>query len=235
VSLRTQLVSVGLVLVMAACSEAPTGGDAGTGGGAAAGGGTGSTPDAGPATEFSYCQGKSGPTLSFAPGQEQAIQTAVNTLAECSTVKLAAGTYTFTNALTIRKKGISLIGAGKGRQGELTATPTVTPTSTVLVFTGAAANTNGVDHVGDHFTIRGLAIINARKDALRIESSTNVKIQFVRTEWANQNSGDNGKYGIYPVKSTNVLIEDCEAYNAADAAIYVGQTTSAIVRRNVAK
>jgi parallel beta-helix repeat protein len=169
--------------------------------------------------------------LDFAPGQEQAIQDAVNTLVECSTLRFAGGTYNFNNAITVRAKGVSLIGAGKGTKGGLTGNAT----STVFVFTGAVANTNGVDHVGDWFTIRGLALINAKKDALRIESSTNVKIQQVRTEWAAQNDPNNGKYGIYPVKSSNVLVEDCEAYNAADAGIYVGQTTRAIVRRNVAK
>jgi parallel beta-helix repeat protein len=246
----SRVFSAALVLSLAACSGASTAPDSGTGGGTgggAMGGGTGGgVEDAGtgggggggemdagvvPPAEFSYCQDKARTLLSFAPGQEQDIQDAVNTLAECTSVQFAAGTYTFTNALTIRQKGITLVGAGKGVKGELTGTGT----STVFVFTTAAANTNGVDHVGDWFAIRELALVNAKKDALRIESSTNVRIQKVRTEWATENAGSNGKYGVYPVKSTNVLVEDCEAYNAADAGIYVGQTTNAIVRRNIAK
>lgn len=245
---RTQLVVALLAassLLQLACSSGGDGGDAGAGGGSATGGGSaaggggsagggsaggGSGADAG-AAEFSYCQGKQGPVLTFAPGQEQAIQDAANTLVECSTLRFAAGTYSFNNAITVRNKGISFIGAGKGVKGGLTGTAT----STVFVFTGAVSNSNGIDHVGDWFTIRALAIINAKKDALRIESSTNVRIQQLRTEWATQNDPNNGKYGIYPVKSANVLVEDCEAYNAADAGIYVGQTTGTIVRRNVAK
>lgn len=180
---------------------------------------------------FSYCNGKNGPTLTFSPGQEQSVLDAINQLAECSTVRLGPGTFHFQNALTLRQKGVTLAGAGKGIKGALVGDAT----STVLDFTTAAANTNGVDHVGDWVTVEGLALINAKKDALRIEASTNVRVRFVRAEWATENATDNGKYGIYPVKSTNVLIEDSEAYNAADAGIYVGQTTNAIIRRNTAK
>jgi parallel beta-helix repeat protein len=43
----------------------------------------------------------------------------------------------------------------------------------------------------------------------------------------------NGAYAVYPVKSSNVLIEDSEVVGASDAGIYVGQCTGAIVRNNV--
>lgn len=170
-------------------------------------------------------------TLSFAPGQEQQLQDAVNSLTGCANIVLAAGTFTFDNALTIRQADVTLSGAGKGAKGEATGGAA----STVLVFTNAAANTNGVDVVGDRFVIRDLAIWNAKKDGLRVESSKNVKIQKIRTEWANENDVNNGAYGIYPVKSEDVLVEECEAYNAADAGIYVGQTQRTIVRKNIAK
>ena len=103
------------------------------------------------------------------------------------------------------------------------------------MFTTAVANTNGVDVVGDDFVIRDLAIWDAKKDSLRVESSKNVEIQRVRTEWAAADSEANGAYGVYPVKSENVLVEDCEAYNASDSGIYVGQTKTAIIRNNIAK
>ena len=170
-------------------------------------------------------------TLQFAPGDEQKLQDAVNSLTGCANLVLAAGTFTFDNALTIRQGNVTLSGAGKGAKGEGTGAAA----STVLVFTNAAANTNGVDVTGDNFTIRDLAIWNAKKDGLRVESSKNVKIQRIRTEWANENDVNNGAYGIYPVKSEDVLVEECEAYNAADAGIYVGQTQRTIVRKNIAK
>lgn len=41
-----------------------------------------------------------------------------------------------------------------------------------------------------------------------------------------------GRYGIYPVASEDILIEDSEAVGASDAGIYVGQTTRAIIRNS---
>ncbi len=39
-----------------------------------------------------------------------------------------------------------------------------------------------------------------------------------------------GRYGIYPVNSENVLIDNSESIGASDAGIYVGQTKKAIIR-----
>ena len=41
-----------------------------------------------------------------------------------------------------------------------------------------------------------------------------------------------GRYGVYPVKSQNILIEDSESIGASDAGIYVGQTSTAIIRNS---
>ncbi|MCP3140119.1 parallel beta-helix domain-containing protein [Pyxidicoccus xibeiensis] len=197
------------------------------------------TPDAGPTDGGSSsawpqsfsCQGKPQQTLTFNSTQVQELQNKVNDLADCTTIQLGAGTFVLDNAITIRSKGITITGAGKGTKGEGTGGTA----STVLDFSTAAANSNGIDVVGDLFSVSDLAIWNAKKDGLRVEGSSNVTIRRVRTEWAQENQESNGKYGIYPVKSAFVLIEECEAYNAADAGIYVGQTRRANVIRNIAK
>lgn len=41
-----------------------------------------------------------------------------------------------------------------------------------------------------------------------------------------------GRYGIYPVSSNNILIDNAESIGASDAGIYVGQTSNAIIRRS---
>lgn len=41
-----------------------------------------------------------------------------------------------------------------------------------------------------------------------------------------------GRYGIYPVNSQNILVEDTESIGASDAGIYVGQTDNAIIRNS---
>ena len=45
-------------------------------------------------------------------------------------------------------------------------------------------------------------------------------------------SPKSGRYGIYPVSSENILIEDAESVGASDAGIYVGQTNNAIIRNS---
>lgn len=45
-------------------------------------------------------------------------------------------------------------------------------------------------------------------------------------------SPKSGRYGIYPVASDGILIEDSESVGASDAGIYVGQTNNAIIRNS---
>jgi len=45
-------------------------------------------------------------------------------------------------------------------------------------------------------------------------------------------SQESGRYGIYPVNSQNILIENSESIGASDAGIYVGQTNNAIIRNS---
>lgn len=186
-----------------------------------------------PASLYSYCKDKEARYIDFKPGQEQALLDAVNTLPECTTVRLAAGTFKMPNTISVGGiKGVTIQGAGKGAKGELVGGAA----STVLDYSAAVANAIGVNQTGgEWFTIENLAIVGTSNDALRVDGTTNVRIRKVRTEWATENAPTNGKYGLYPVKSTNVLMEDCEAYNASDAGIYVGQTTNAVIRRNIAK
>ena len=42
----------------------------------------------------------------------------------------------------------------------------------------------------------------------------------------------NGAYGIYPVQTENVLLEECVAIGASDAGLYVGQSRNVVVRNN---
>ncbi|MGH8445641.1 MAG: parallel beta-helix domain-containing protein [Solimonas sp.] len=45
-------------------------------------------------------------------------------------------------------------------------------------------------------------------------------------------SKKSGRYGVYPVSSENILIDDAESVGASDAGIYVGQTNTAIIRKS---
>ena len=71
--------------------------------------------------------------------------------------------------------------------------------------------------------------------ASRSRAPTGCSFRRVRVEWKGDPSGDNGAYGLYPVQTSNVLIEDSVVIGASDAGIYVGQSNNIIVRRNRAE
>ncbi len=167
------------------------------------------------------CADVTGACLSFTADQTGELIDAINTLAAGTTVVLGAGSFMLDNALTIRQaNGITLTGQGID--------------VTTLDFSSQTTQSNGVDVVGDDFSISQLTITDSKKDALRIEDSTNVRIQFVKTTWSGGPLSTNGSYGIYPVRCTNVLLEDSVAENASDAGLYVGQSINVIVRRSMA-
>lgn len=45
-------------------------------------------------------------------------------------------------------------------------------------------------------------------------------------------SASSGRYGVYPVESENILVDNAESIGASDAGIYVGQTNTAIIRNS---
>ena len=71
-------------------------------------------------------------------------------------------------------------------------------------------------------------------DNLKISESDSVVIRRIRSAWTGKVSVQNGAYALYPVLSTNVLIEECEAIGSSDAGIYVGQSNNVIIRNNKA-
>jgi len=85
------------------------------------------------------------------------------------------------------------------------------------------------------FTIEDIGIEDTKGDGIKIDHSEDIVMRRVRTEWTNGADSSNGSYGLYPVSSKNVLMEDCIAKGASDAGIYVGQSENAIVRRNLAE
>ena len=152
----------------------------------------------------------------------QELLVTVNSMLDDTTVILGKGVFEYDNQVTIRGvSGITLMGQGMD--------------ATFLDFADQETQTNGVDVVSNNFLIQDLTVQNAKKDGIRVEDSDGVTFRRIRTTWTNGPSTDNGAYGIYPVKSRNVLVEDSEAFNAADAGLYVGQCVNAVVRRNIAK
>ena len=112
---------------------------------------------------------------------------------------------------------------------------------TILNFSQVRAGKGGegIKVKADNFVLEDLTIEDTPGDAIKLQDCNGLTIRRVRTWWSGGPATENGAYGLYPVLSTNVLIEHCVAEGASDAGIYVGQSKQVIVRncrveRNVA-
>ncbi len=131
-------------------------------------------------------------------------------------IEIPAGTHELTRGLSLTVDGVTIRGQGID--------------NSVLSFKNQAQGAEGLLVNADNFAIEDLAIEDTVGDAIKINESENVVIRNVRTEWTSGPLTTNGAYGIYPVQSSNILIEGAVAIGASDAGIYVGQSTQIIVR-----
>ncbi|MBL4580471.1 MAG: right-handed parallel beta-helix repeat-containing protein [Gammaproteobacteria bacterium] len=157
------------------------------------------------------------PSLSFA----ESFQTQLIQAQPGDVIEVPAGIHQFTRSLSLTVPGVTIKGAGMD--------------SSILSFKNQVQGAEGLLVSADDFVIQDLAIEDSVGDALKINGSTNVTIRRVRTEWTRGANTENGAYGIYPVQSTNVLIEGSVAIGASDAGIYVGQSSQIIVRNSRAE
>ncbi|WP_313927770.1 parallel beta-helix domain-containing protein [Pseudoxanthomonas sp.] len=136
-------------------------------------------------------------------------------------IEIPAGRHSFDRSLSLRADGVTIRGAGMDKS--------------VLSFKGQKAGAEGLLVNGDGFTIEHLTIEDSKGDGLKISESENITIRGVKVQWTNGPSTKNGAYGIYPVLTKNVLIEDTVSIGASDAGIYVGQSDGVIVRNSRAE
>ena len=136
-------------------------------------------------------------------------------------IEVPAGTLSFDRSLNLRVDNVTLRGAGQDKS--------------ILSFKGQKSGAEGLLVNANDFTIEKIAIEDSKGDGLKISESENVTIRGVRVEWTGGPKTSNGGYGLYPVLTRNVLVEDSIAIGASDAGIYVGQSRDVIVRNNRAE
>jgi parallel beta-helix repeat protein len=161
--------------------------------------------------------------IPLGPNIQKTVQTAFIQAKPGDIIEFAEGQYTFTHTLSLDVENITLRGKGEGK--------------TILSFKDQETGSGGEGLLitKGNFTIENLAIEDTKGDAIKVEGVDRVFFKNMRVEWTGEPSPENGAYGLYPVKCTNVLIENCVAIGASDAGIYVGQCKNVIVRNNVAK
>lgn len=107
--------------------------------------------------------------------------------------------------------------------------------NTILDFKSQESGGNGLLITGvDNFRAANFTIKNTAGDGIKVQEADGVELVNLTVTWDGGPKESNGAYGVYPVLTTNVLIEGCKVSNASDAGIYVGQTKNAIVRNNEA-
>ena len=80
--------------------------------------------------------------------------------------------------------------------------------------------------------LKDFTIQDAKGDLIKVEDTSNISFINLKSEWTGKPKETNGAYGLYPVKSTNILIDNCIAIGASDAGIYVGQSRNIIVKNS---
>ena len=140
-----------------------------------------------------------------------------------ATFVLPKGSFVVDDTITITNgNGLTLAGYGINE--------------TKLDFTTAVGADDGIRFEGGtDLTIRDFGVYEAKKNGIKIVNGDGVHIAHSATVWEGELDSGNGAYGLYPVNSSNILIEDSYARGSADAGIYVGQSRNIVVRRNVAK
>lgn len=151
---------------------------------------------------------------------------------EGDTIEFCAGRFDLPTGLILNgKRGITVKGAGMNR--------------TFLSFKNSdSAEGLNATHA-DGLIVDGLTIEDTPGNGIRVFRSQQVVLRNVRARWRDAAgrdetqagfapSAENGAYGLYPVESRHVLMENCEAHGASDAGIYVGQTSDVIVRNCLA-
>ncbi len=87
----------------------------------------------------------------------------------------------------------------------------------------------------DRVTVRDLGVEDTKGDGVKSKGSDQISFVNVRVEWTGGPKETNGAYGVYPVSSTNVLIDKVVVRGASDAGIYVGQSKNIVVKRSRAE
>ena len=156
--------------------------------------------------------GATGPETAFQKHlEEQLLNARAGTV-----IEIPAGTHELDRALSVRTGGVTLRGAGIDR--------------TVLSFKHASSATAGILVGADGFTIESLAIEDSKGDALAVRDADHLTVRAVRASWTGGPQPGNGAAGIHVQGAHHVLIEDCAAYAASNAGIYVERSRNVIVR-----
>jgi parallel beta-helix repeat protein len=156
------------------------------------------------------------------PDANEKLQEALILAQPGDTVELGAGIWKLTDGLSLDVTGVTVRGAGAGEDGS------------ILDFSGQQGAGEGLLVTSDDVLLTEFAVLNTKGDGIKSKGADRIVYHKLRVEWTAGPKETNGAYGIYPVESSNVLIDSVYVRGASDAGIYVGQSKNIIVRDSIA-
>jgi len=166
-------------------------------------------------SDYSY-----NPERAFENKQQQLI-TEFIVVEDSSVLELPEGHFIFDQSLILDGKSSVTI-RGKGID------------KTVLSFKGQTQGAEGIRVANcKNIVLEDFTIEDSAGDNIKVTDTDGITLRRIKSAWTGEVSEENGAYGLYPVLSKNVLIEECEVMGASDAGIYVGQSEDVIIRNNV--
>lgn len=136
-------------------------------------------------------------------------------------IELAEGRFEFTDGLSLDVDNVTFKGAGQDK--------------TFISFKGQTGAGEGLLVTSDGVTLTGFTMEDPKGDGIKSKGADNITYKDLKVIWTGGPKAENGAYGVYPVESTNVLIDGVTVSGASDAGIYVGQSRNIIVRNSRAE
>ncbi|KJS38648.1 MAG: parallel beta-helix repeat-containing protein [Hyphomonas sp. BRH_c22] len=149
------------------------------------------------------------------------LQTALIEARPGDTVRLPEGTFKLSTGLSLDVDGVTVLGAGQDK--------------TILDFSGQTGAGEGLLVTSDDVTLTGFGIRDTKGDGIKSKGADRIVYRDLTVDWSGEPDEDNGAYGVYPVESRDVLVENVTVRGASDAGIYVGQSHNIIVRNSLAE
>lgn len=151
---------------------------------------------------------------------QERLQSALLDAKPGDTVRIGAGRFELTDGLSLDVNHVTVRGAGADK--------------TVLSFKGQLGAGEGLLVTSDDVVLRDFAVEDSKGDGIKSKGADRIVYKNVRVEWTGGPKASNGAYGVYPVESSDILIDGVTVKGASDAGIYVGQSERIIVRNSTA-